>query len=480
MFKNVYFRLGLISAIFTLSVLAVLPRIPIKIKNSIIAVDTEIGGYVFKLPNQKILDLRELKKGLDLKGGIRVVLRADMSKIDAAERDNALDSAKDVISRRVNLLGVSEPYVATTKMGDDYRIIVEIPGVDDVASAVKLIGQTAQLKFKQLAVGKEWSEDKFQEYYSDPTVWVDTPVTGADLKGVGVVFAGDQADIQQANRPQIQLKFSSDGRTKFEQLAKENINKPIALFLDESASPLSMPVVSPDLAEGLLNDPVISGNFDTKTANQLSLQIRAGALPVPVTVMEQKTIGATLGAESVQKSFFAGAIGLFLVSLFMVFHYKRFGVLAVMALVMYTFVTLAVFKLIPVVLTLPGIAGFILSIGMATDANILIFERIKEEELWGKPKNLAIKLGFERAWNSIKDSNISSLLTSWVLFKFGSGPVKGFALTLAIGILISLFSSIFVVRTLVEVFNMSKVVEKNTRPKRKLKLKLFSFGKARV
>jgi len=215
-----------------------------------------------------------------------------------------------------------------------------------------------------------------------------------------------------------------------------------------------MPVVSPDLAQGLTDDPVISGDFDFETAKSLSIQIRAGALPVPVKVLEQETIGATLGAESVQKSFFAAGVGLLLVVLFLIFRYGRLGILAGIALFIYSVITLAIFKLIPVVLTLPGIAGFILSIGMATDANVLVFERVKEELFWGKPKNLAIHLGFDRAWNSIKDSNISSLITSFILFQFGSGPVKGFALTLAIGIAVSLFSSIFVVRTFIEFANV--------------------------
>jgi len=170
-------------------------------------------------------------------------------------------------------------------------------------------------------------------------------------------------------------------------------------------------------------------------------------------VLEQKTVGATLGAESIEKSFFAGLVGLVLVLGFMVYAYGRLGILASTSLVIYSFIVLAIFKAVPVVLTLPGIAGFILSIGMATDANILIFERIKEEKLWGKPKNLAIKTGFERAWNSIRDSNISSLITAAVLFSFGTGPVKGFALTLAIGVLVSMFSAIFVVRNLIMVFS---------------------------
>jgi preprotein translocase subunit SecD len=215
-----------------------------------------------------------------------------------------------------------------------------------------------------------------------------------------------------------------------------------------------MAEVDSELAQGLINDPVISGNFDLKQAQNLSLQIRAGALPISVNVIEQMSIGATLGGDSVSRSFFAGLVGLALVLIFLIYMYKRFGILASISLLIYSVIVLAIFKLVPVVLTLPGIAGFILSIGMASDANILIFERIKEELGWGKPENLAIHDGFERAWTSIRDSNISSLITSIILFELGTGPVKGFALTLAIGIAVSLFTSIFVVKTLIEVFNI--------------------------
>lgn len=450
MLKNKYFRLGIIVSITLIAVLIALPRIPIKIQNKYLSIDSEIGGYYIELFGGKtVLDFRQLKRGLDLEGGVRVVLKADMSNIASSEKNSALESATKVIERRVNLLGVSEPYIVPSKIGDDYRIIVEIPGIADVTSAVNLIGQTAQLKFKVIKQGEEWDASQVQKYFLSPALWEDTNVTGADLRGADVVFS---QQVATQNAPQIQLKFTDEGRAKFSELAKNNINKPIGLFLDEGSSPLSMPIVNPDLAKGLTNDPVITGNFDIKSANALSVQIRAGALPVPVSVLEQKTIGATLGDESVKKSFFAGAVGLLLVFMFLIFMYGRLGVMAGFALLIYSFLVLAIFKVVPVVLTLPGIAGFILSIGMATDANILVFERIKEEIIWGKPKNLAIKLGFDRAWNSIKDSNMSSLLTAAVLFYFGNGSVRGFAVTLAIGILVSLFTSIFVVKTFIEVF----------------------------
>jgi len=210
------------------------------------------------------------------------------------------------------------------------------------------------------------------------------------------------------------------------------------------------------LAKGLIDDPVISGNFTFESAKNLSIQIRAGALPVPVRVLEQETIGATLGDDSVQRSFFAAFIGIILVIVFLIFRYGKLGILASISLIIYSAVVLTIYKIVPVVLTLPGIAGFILSIGMATDANVLIFERIREELYWGKPKDIAFHLGFDRAWNSIRDSNISSIITSFILFQLGSGPVKGFALTLGIGIVVSLFTSIFVVRNFIEVLNFHK------------------------
>jgi preprotein translocase subunit SecD len=457
MFKNIYARLALISTISTLAVLIALPRIHFKIDNKYIHnLQAYVGGYVIDLFGGKVhFDFRSMKKGLDLAGGIKVVLKADMSQIPTADRDAAIESAKTVIERRVNLLGVSEPSVATLKTGGEYRILVEIPGVEDISEAVSLIGQTAQLKFKELRPGIIWDPATFAELQLDPDIWQDTNVTGADLKGAEVVV-GATGDIQNGGRPQIKLLFTNEGRRKFSELAKNNIQEPIGLFLDDGGEPLSMPVVSADLAQGLTDDPVITGNFDFDSAKQLSIQIRAGALPIPVEVLQQETIGATLGNDSIASSLYAGIVGLILVFAFMVFKYGKLGLLSGISLTIYTAIVLAVFKLLGVVLTLPGVAGLILSIGMATDANILIFERMNEEMSWGKPRSLAIKLGFDRAWDSIRDSNMSSLITSFILFRSGDGPVRGFALTLAIGILISLFTSIFVVRAFIEIFNFGE------------------------
>ncbi len=456
MFNGNLFRISLITFLTGLALLVVLPKTPLSVFDR----DFTIGGYNLSFFDGKFnLDLTELKRGLDLEGGVRVVMRAKMDKIAEEDRANALESVRTVISRRVDLLGVSEPYITSSKVGDDYRLIVELPGIDNVASAVGLIGQTAQLEFRELLPDLEWNESRFSEYYMNPNSWQSTNVTGADLRGVDVVFSG-ASSTNINSLPQIQLRFTNEGRDKFSELAKQNINKPIALFLDESPYPLSTPVVSPDLATGLINDPVISGNFDLETAKALSVQLRAGALPVPVEVLEQRTIGATLGEESVNRSFFAGVVGLLLVMVFLVVMYGWLGVLADIALIIYALLVLSIFKIIPVVITLPGIAGFILSVGMATDANILIFERIKEEVLWGRPKSIALRLGFERAWASIRDSNITSLITAFILFYFGTGPVRGFALTLTIGIAVSLFTSIYVTRTFINAFDAAKILEK--------------------
>ncbi len=459
MLKSIYSKLAFISTVVAIALLIALPEINFKFQER----DYKIGGYNISILDGKFTkDLRTLKRGLDLEGGVKIVFKADTSKINSSDVASALESSKEIISRRINLLGVSEPYIATSKVGEEHRIVVELPGVEDVNSAAKLIGQTAQLNFRELSSEVEYSEEGFAELFSNPNAWVNTDLTGADLKGVDVVF--NQGQVNSA-APQIQLRFTNTGREKFSEIAKRNIDKPIGIFFDESPYPLSMPVVSSDLAEGVIDDPVISGNFDLDTAKNLSVQIRGGALPIPLEIIEQKTIGATLGEESVNRSLFAGVLGLLLVMVFMVFMYGSLGLIANISLIVYTIIVLAVFKIIPVVLTLPGVAGFVLSVGMAADANILIFERIKEEIIWGRAHSIAIRLGFERAWTSIRDSNFTSLLTSAILFYFGSGPVRGFALTLAIGILVSLFTSIFLTRTLINTFNIGKIIEKRRMAK---------------
>lgn len=398
-----------------------------------------------KLPQILSLGKFPLKLGLDLQGGTELVLQAEMDKIEPGSRDEALESAKEVIERRVNFYGVSEATVQTSKRGDERRILVEMPGVRDVQTAVDLVGKTAQLEFREMISSPSAvaSESGKIDYLAQT---LPTGLTGADLKKTQVTFDSSRA----GSGPQVLLEFSEAGKSKFAEVTKRNIGKPLAMFLDEKPLLWPPPIVQSEIVAG---SAVISGNFSVEEAKNLSIQLNAGALPVPIKILQQRSIGATLGAESVQKSFLAGGIGLLTVMIFMVAYYGIYGLIADVALIIYTLLILAIFRtglfiIPPVTLTLAGIAGVILSIGMAVDANILTFERIKEEERLGKKGSIALEQGFKRAWTSIRDSNSSSLITAFILYLFGTSVVRGFALTLAIGILVSMFSAIIVSRNL--------------------------------
>jgi len=366
-----------------------------------------------------------------LQGGLQVVLEAQMDEVGEGDRQAALESAQAVIERRVDFLGVSEPVVQTSRLGDSYRVVVELPGVEDPAQALSLIGQTAQLDFRE--------GDNLDQR---------TGLTGKDLTRASVDFD------QTTGKPQIALQFSSEGAKKFAEITARNVGKPLAIFLDNSL--LTAPIVQGEILGG---QAVITGTFALQEAQQIVAQLNAGALPTPIVVLEQRQIGPTLGEEALRKSVAAGLLGLGLVVFFMVGNYGRLGLLATLALLVYALLTLAVYKIIPVTLTLSGIAGFILSVGMAVDANILIFERIKEERRWGKDLATALELGFGRAWDSIRDANLATLATVFILFNpldwsflVTSGVVRGFALTLGVGVLLSLFTGVVVTRTLVRAF----------------------------
>jgi len=401
-------------------------------------INISLGNFKFKR------DLK-IKKGLDLQGGTHLVLQADMKDVEEKDKNDALFAVREVIAKRIDLYGVSEPVIQTSKIGDTSRIIVELPGISNVQEAIELIGKTAQLDFRELP--PELDQDA-----TDSAIPIfafnETGLTGKDLKRATVQFS------EQTGEPVVGLSFTSEGSKKFAEITERNVGKQVAIFLD------GMPVTAPRVNEAITSgDAVISGQFTPKSAKNLAIQLNAGALPVPIKIVEQKNIGATLGEESVQKSLRAGLIGLSLVIIFMIAYYGKLGVLAGIALVIYGLITLAIYKLIPVTLTLPGIAGFILSIGMAVDANILIFERIKEELREGRPLKQAMELGFGRAWDSIKDANICTIITALVLlnpFNFPWlvtwGMIRGFALTLLIGVLIGLFTGIVVTRTLVRAF----------------------------
>jgi preprotein translocase subunit SecD len=346
------------------------------------------------------------------------------------------------MERRVNLFGISEPNVLISSFEGKDRVIVELPGVKDTKTAISIVGQTAQLMFAE--VGSE------EEPAINPT-----DLTGSDLKSADVVFD------QTSGKPAVSIEFTSEGAVKFAKLTEKNIGKALPILLDNQV--VSAPVVQDAITQGQAQ---ITGDFELDTAKNLAIQLNAGALPVKVELVEQRTVGATLGAESVEKSITAGLIGLGMVLIFMVAAYGKFGIIANIALIIFGIITLALYKIIPVVLTLPGIAGFLLSVGMAVDSNILIFERFKEEKKRRDFAN-ALEVSFGRAWESIRDANIATLFAAFVLanpldlnFLHTSGPVRGFAITLGLGIAISLFTGIVVSRNLLRVLVKSEEKEK--------------------
>lgn len=388
---------------------------------------------------------KNLKEGLDLAGGTRLVLNADMSKVNSADRDQALESLKGIIERRVNLYGVSEPVVQTSKSGGDYRVIVELAGVTDTNEALKLVGKTADLTFREEVDASESAKVSTESAIMFGPFQRLTNLTGRDVKIAKPAFDS------KSGQAIIDLTFTDEGAEKWADITTRNVGRRIAIMLD------GQPIMDPPTVMGPIpnGQTQISGRFTAAETKQISTLLNSGALPAPVKVVEQRTIGATLGKESIDQSILAGIIGLSIVAIFMIANYGRLGVYADMALVIYSLIVLALFKLIPVTLTLAGIAGFILSIGMAVDANILIFERMKEEIRWGRTRKAAIEAGFSRAFPSIRDSNISSLITCAILYWFGTGVVRGFALTLGIGIIVSLFTAVTVTRTFLRVFERS-------------------------
>lgn len=521
--------------------------------------------------------------GLDLKGGTHLIYEADTSQVPSEDRDSAVEGVRDVIERRVNAFGVSEPIVQTNKdEGGGYRIIVELAGVSDVNEAISMIGETPLLEFKEqnpayaqeqelteeqqkeldeyneeakkralvanrralsgedfAALARELSEDpgsqdkggdlgwavqgvfvpEFDEALFDqlkvgeitptpiktdfgyhiikkmderqvkdegevevlgedetPTTlvefdntevlsshililtktaadilppideWVNTELSGKQLQRASVQYD------QQTGDPEVSLEFNDEGGQLFEEITERNVGKPLAIFLD--GEPISVPNVNEKITGGRA---VITGRFNLKEAKTLVQRLNAGALPVPINLISQQTVGPTLGHQSVNKSLTAGIYGLLLIALFMILYYRLPGFLAVLALTVYTVVVLMIFKVIPVTLTLAGIAGFILSIGIAVDANVLIFERLKEELRGGREFIGAVEEGFKRAWTSIRDSNVSTLLTCAILYWFGTSVIRGFAVTLAIGVVISMFSAITITRSFLRLLNSKKM-----------------------
>ncbi len=395
----------------------------------------------------------EFRLGLDLKGGTHLVYEADLSQIAEGDRESAMDGVRDVIERRINSYGVAEP---TVQVSQGERLIVELAGVTDVNQAIQMIGETPQLEFKEemteeekTAIRNQYADSNIPEEYLSVLFYKTTGLDGTKLDRADVSF--DSSTYE----PEVRLQFDSEGTKLFSDITIRNVGKTVAIFLD--GMPISTPTVDEPITDG---EAIISGNFTTEEAQTLVQRLNAGALPVPITLLSQQTVDASLGQDSVNSSLVAGIVGFILLSLFMIVYYRMEGILAVIALILYVLLSLTIFKLIPITLTLSGIAGFLLSIGMAVDANVLIFERIKEEIKRGRTIKAAIEEGFARAWSSIFDSNASTLLTCVILIFVGTGSVRGFAITLSIGVLLSMFSAITVSKNFLRIATKFKAFQK--------------------
>ena len=415
-----------------------------------LAKDAKVTGFA-KYP---------FKLGLDLSGGTHLVYKADVALIDSTQMKDSMDALRDVIERRVNVFGVSEPIVQVQNGGfsnaGEERLIVDLPGVTDVAKAIEMIGQTPILDFRtenpnpdkvitpEVKVGKDGKLDlgTIDPYASK---FIKTELTCRFLDKAILEFN------QTTGEPVVSLQFNAEGSALFEKITKENIGKTVAIFLD--GAPISIPTVNEAITGGKAQ---ISGNFTPTEAKTLVGRLNSGALPVPISLISTQTIGPSLGTQATSAGVKAALIGFLAIALFLIIWYRLPGMIAVIALSMYVVIMLAVFKLVPVTLTAAGIAGFIISIGIAVDANVLIFERIKEELRSGDSISDAIHHGFKRAWLSVRDSNISSIITAIILFWFGTSLIKGFALVFLIGVLISMISAISITRIFLYTLNIKK------------------------
>jgi protein-export membrane protein SecD len=409
------------------------------------------------------------KLGLDLAGGSHLVYEADVSELDPAEVPQLMGVLRTVIERRVNAFGVSEPVVQVERSSfvaeqQSERLVIELPGVTDVAAAVKEIGETPLLEFKLLDEDKAAKQQTLDSLKSltenasgtavvgnieingeevieeDP--FVDTGLTGRYLETAKLEFAGGQSG-QLANEPLVSVKFNEEGGKLFADITRTNVGRQLGIFLDGEL--LSAPVINEAITGGTA---IISGQFTIDEARELAENLSFGALPMPISLESTQTIDASLGSGVVHQIINAGVLGFALIALFLIFWYRAPGVVATLALISYLLITLLVFVLVPVTLTAAGLAGLVLSLGMAVDANILVFERMKEEYAAGKSSQEAVYDGFDRAWAAIRDGNVTAMLSAVILFWFGNSLIKGFALVLSIGTIISIISAISITRTL--------------------------------
>ncbi len=403
-----------------------------------------LGWAVFRseMPNPpKALAKFPFHLGLDLSGGTHLLYSADVSLLPSNQVDDSMEALRDVIERRINLFGVGEPIVQVQTgsfgSGGDNRLSIELPGITDISQAIEMIGQTPFLEFRvQSDKPQEITLDENGNATLDASAnFVATPLNGKYLKSAQLTFDPTTSE------PIVNLNFDDEGAKMFEEITRANVGKTVAIYLDGAV--ISAPVVREAITGGQAQ---ISGNFTPTEGRELVGRLNSGALPVPIKLISTETVGATLGEQAVKDGINAALIGFLVIVLFLLTWYRLPGLVASLALTIYVVITLALYKLIPVTLSTAGIAGFIISIGMAVDANILIFERFKEERRAGRGISDALNAGFSRAWLSIRDANTASIIIAIILFWFGSSLIKGFALTFGLGIIVSLFSAIVVTR----------------------------------
>ena len=443
-------------------------------------------GIHFTIGEQTIDRDFDVSQGLDLRGGLSVLLQADVADCNAIS-DEAMEGAKVIVDNRVNALGLTEPLV---QRQGACRITVELPGISDPQQAIDTIQQTALLEFVDVGtedippgtIIRTDCQDPTRVDCATGTVAAPTPTAAATAAATvegtaageatpgagtptaqptpsgpvyrtvmtGVGLANATVDRDQLGRYVINFTLTAEGARVFGAYTASNVGQNLAIVLDKAV------LSAPRIEAAIDSQGTISGSFTQESSNQLALQLRSGSLPVPLKIVTSREVGPSLGQDSVNKSILAGVIGVAVIALYMILYYRLPGVIAVIALLVYGLITFALFILIPVTLTLPGIAGFVLSLGVALDANVLIFERMKEELRNGRSLRQAVETGFNRAWSSIRDSNISTLITCLILYWFGStfgaSIVKGFALTLALGVFVSLFTAITVTRTILHLF----------------------------
>ncbi len=437
----------------------------------VLLVSFGIGFFVYS--NEPSLSKREgevkypFHLGLDLAGGTQITYRADVSELDSQEVPEAMNILKTVIERRVNPLGQEETNIqiqeASFANEGEYRIIIELPGVTDIGEAKKQIGETPILEFKLLRTDVDFSTLD-PETVSFDDMYVATELTGRYLENSELQFSPSATGAYGAgSQTMVVLKFNDEGEALFSKITRENVGRELAIFLD--GVPISNPIIREEITGG---EAVISGDFTPDEGKALAQQLNFGALPVPIEEIGTQTIGASLGYEAIDAGIRAGLLGLIVLALYFLLWYRATGLIAVFALFVYGIIMFALIKIIPITLTASGIAGFIISLGVAVDANVLISERLREELKSGKTIQEGIKEGFDRAWLSIRDSNISGLIIAVILFWFGSNLIKGFAMTLGLGIVVSMFSAI----TLTKVFLLAVAGKSNTKRMRFL----FSSG----